>query len=297
MTNVDKIEAIIHSKRNKIERLFALLVLFIMIVFFVIPFFGYSKNTRTNIVGQKKSLINIEKEITYKKRNKVKETETHATVTSNENWFTGYVTDNVNIRKKPNSSSEIYDICKFNTCITYTQYSNEWVKIKYNKNIAYISNRYISNSPCSYMEYNMPINNGFKSYMSFDSITNKSSLQYKIQNKYAYTGKYGIRQVSDRYCIAIGTAFNVQIGDYADLVLENDQIIPVIISDIKSDKDTDCNNIATVHNGCVSEFIVDEYLLKEEIVKCGDVSVAKAEWNSNVAKIKIYNKNIFNEGE
>ena len=47
---------------------------------------------------------------------------------------------------------------------------------------------------------------GFKCYTRYTAITRKSSLQYKIQKEYAYTGDFGIRMVDGRFCIAVGTA-------------------------------------------------------------------------------------------
>lgn len=156
-----------------------------------------------------------------------------------------------------------------------------------------VSKEHIQNeSQC--VEYDVPNNNGFKSFMPYTAITSKESKQYKLQKEYAYTGEYGIRKVDDRYCVAIGTAFNSQIGDYADLVLKNGTIIPVIISDIKADEHTDTNNIATSSNGCVSEFVVDTNVLDKNIEKHGDVSSAKEEWDSEVVVIKVYEKNVFN---
>lgn len=145
-----------------------------------------------------------------------------------------------------------------------------------------------------YTEYKVPTNNGFKSFMPHSSITDKSSKQYKLQNDYAYTDESGFRKVDGRYCIAIGTAFNADIGDHADLILENGEIICVIIADLKADIHTDSKNIATKSNGCVSEFIVDSKQLNKYVKKHGDISHHKEEWNSPVIKIKIYNQNIFN---
>ena len=158
-----------------------------------------------------------------------------------------------------------------------------------------ISNDLLNNedNKIEYTEYEVPENNGFKSFMLHTSITDKSSKQYDLQNNYAYTDESGLRKVDGRYCIAIGTAFNSEIGDYADLILDNGEVICAIISDIKADIHTDSNNIATRSNGCVSEFIVDNNLNKY-VKKHGDISYHKEEWDSPVIKIKIYNQNIFN---
>ena len=276
-----------------------ILMLLLVLAYLVAPSRG--KDTRTNTTERKEkkllTKIEIKKEQvstssrSSKSRNNVRETETTATVI--ENWMIGYVTDNVNIRKEPNTNSEIYGLFDFNTCVTYAQYNNEWIKVKFNDNIAYMSSLYLTDTSCISAEYNVPDNNGFKSYMPYDAITNRESLQYKLQHEYAYSGNCGIRQVNGRYCVAIGTAFGTQIGDYIDLVLENGEVIKAIVSDIKADKDTDYRNIVTMHNGCVSEFIVDTSALMHEINLHGDVSVATTNWNSKVCKIRVYEKNIF----
>ena len=214
----------------------------------------------------------------------------------------GYAICNVNIRKQPTLNSEILDVCNFNKRILYEHYNNDWIKTTIydddcNAITAYIYRKYVADSPCQYIEYSIPANNGFKSYMSYESITDTTSKQYKLQQDYAYVGDCGIRKVNDRYCIAIGTAFNAEIGDYADIILKNDEVIPAIISDIKSDEHTNSDNIFTKVNGCATEFIVDIDMLNAHVKKRGDISYCKKEWNDVAIRIKIYNKNIFDEGE
>lgn len=61
----------------------------------------------------------------------------------------------------------------------------------------------IDNFEQSYTEYQVPSNGGFKSYMPYDKITAETSPQYKLQNQYAYTGEFGIRQIDGRFCVAM----------------------------------------------------------------------------------------------
>ena len=57
----------------------------------------------------------------------------------------GYVKgDNLNVRKEPNTDSEILDVISFNKKIKYSNYNKDWLKIKYNKKIAYVYKKYIS---------------------------------------------------------------------------------------------------------------------------------------------------------
>lgn len=143
-----------------------------------------------------------------------------------------------------------------------------------------------------YKEYTMPSTRGFKSYMSYKAITSTSSPQYKLQSTYAYTGKYGIRQVDDRYCIAIGTFSGASIGTYVDLVLKNGTVIPCIIGDFKANAHTDSRNMMT-SNGCVSEFIVDTGSFNTTAKKMGDASYCNDSWKNPVKSIKVYDKNVF----
>lgn len=78
----------------------------------------------------------------------------------------------------------------------------------------------------NYTTYDIPENRGFKSYMDYRTITSTGSKQFQLQNLYANTGDYGIRMVDDRFCIAVGTHFDAQIGQYLDLILENGSVIP-----------------------------------------------------------------------
>ena len=209
-------------------------------------------------------------------------------VVKKEKYTTGWTTDSVNVRKKPNTKSDILDTYSFNTKIQYTDYDGEWTKIKFKDGYAYMHKNYISKKKNRYKEYSVPETSGFKSFMSYKAITSKSSPQYKLQHEKAYTGKNGIRQVDGRYCVAIGSYFTNEIGALFDLVLENGTVIPCILADQKADKDTDSQNIITRHNGCLSEFIVDVGNLKREIARMGDVSYFNNNWDSPVESIRVY---------
>ena len=206
--------------------------------------------------------------------------------------YTGYLTSNINVRSEPSTDSEILEVYPFNQKIQYQKYNDEWVEIQYKSGIAYICSEYISDEQLDYTEYIAPITSGFKSYMSYTTITSKSSQQYKLQ-KIAYTGTYGIRQYDNRYCVAIGTAFNADVGTYFDLILANGTVIPCIVADIKADRHTDSNNMVTIANGCLTEFIVDSSTLNRKAKRMGDISYCNEDWNSRVEKIRVYDKNVF----
>ena len=206
--------------------------------------------------------------------------------------YTGYLTSNINVRSEPSTDSEILEVYPFNQKIQYQKYNDEWVEIQYKSGIAYVCSEYISDEQLDYIEYIAPTTSGFKSYMSYTAITSKSSPQYKLQQS-TYTGTYGIRQYGDRYCVAIGTAFNADVGTYLDLILTNGTVIPCIVADIKADRHTDSNNMITIANGCLTEFIVDSSALNKNAKSMGDISYCNEDWNSRVEKIRVYDKNVF----
>lgn len=132
--------------------------------------------------------------------------------------------------------------------------------------------------------YWVPNNSGFKSYMPYTAISRWT--QYEIQ-QIAYTNEKGLRMVDGRYCVAIGSHFNCEIGQAFDLILENGVVIPCIMGDQKADSDTDGNNIFT-GNGCCTEFIVDMSCLDHYSKIMGDVSYAYEGWDSPVSMIITY---------
>lgn len=93
-----------------------------------------------------------------------------------------------------------------------------------------------------------------------------------------------------------GTFSNATVGTYIDLILENGTVIPCVVGDFKADIHTDSTNIVTNHNGCVSEFLIDNPVLHTTTKKIGDISYCKEEWKSPVKIIKVYEKNVF-DGE
>ena len=135
--------------------------------------------------------------------------------------------------------------------------------------------------------YTIKNHNGFKSYMSYKKITDESSNQYKLQQN-SETNENGFRIYNNRYCVAIGTAFNADIGQMFDVELKNGTIIPCIVSDIKANCDTDKTNTFT-SQGCCLEFIVDTNNLDKNAKTMGDCSSLCEEWQSPCSQYIIYN--------
>ena len=119
--------------------------------------------------------------------------------------------------------------------------------------------------------YDVPDNNAFKAYMSYTTITSKSSAQYKLQLQ-CTTSTEGFRMYGDRYVIALGTYYTETVGTLVDVYLENGTMIPCIIGDIKANKDTDSANKQVPINGNVVEFIIDTNVMSEDILHSGNIS-------------------------
>ena len=273
-------------KKKLAQKLFFLAIVYSS-TFYSSPVLGEDCNIKTDVAVQEET-TNLTAGIT-----KVMMECTHELSVDSEE-YTGYLTSNINVRSEPSTDSEILEVYPFNQKIQYQKYNDEWVEIQYKSGIAYICSEYISDEQLDYTEYIAPITSGFKSYMPYTAITSKSSPQYKLQ-QIAYTGTYGIRQYDNRYCVAIGTAFNADVGTYFDLILANGTVIPCIVADIKADKHTDLNNMVTKESGCLTEFVVDSGSLNKMAKKMGDISYCSDKWNSRVEKVRVYEKNIFKE--
>lgn len=96
------------------------------------------------------------------------------------------------------------------------------------------------------------------SYMGWQVITSKTSLQYKLRQEAGmnFDGN-GFGIIGGRYVIACTLKFG-NVGDYIDWELEDGTIIPTVVGDIKNEADPGCNEWGH-HNGLsVIEFVVDK---------------------------------------
>ena len=275
--------------KNKIIRVLLFSVIVCLSTLFLPPNVGDEADYYITDVAVQDNTTYLEIETTYSAQEYIKEP-------IDKKYNVGWTTANVNVRNEPSIHSEILEIYKFNTQVEYYKYDDDWVIIKHSSGEAYINMDYISESECDYTDHEAPITSGFKSYMPYTAITSQSSNQYKLQQM-AYTGNYGIRMIDGCYCVAIGTGFNADIGTYFDLILENGTIISCIVGDVKADKHTDKDNMVTVANGCLTEFIVNSSALDRNAKRMGDISYCCDEWNSRVKKIRVYDKNTFEEGK
>ncbi len=138
--------------------------------------------------------------------------------------------------------------------------------------------------------------NGGKTYEPYTTITSVNSWQYKLQQK-AYTNEDGFRMINGRYMIATGSGVSHDIGRYIDIVLENGTVIPCVIGDAKDDAHTDQEfHIMTKKSHCVSEFLVDTSVMNPDLLLSGNMSNYREEWNSEVVKFILYDKNFIIAG-
>lgn len=199
-----------------------------------------------------------------------------------------WTTTNLNIRNMPNTESDIIETLPANTEVETEIFNEEWDIIRYKSRICFINNAFLSDEELNYHIYEVPYASK-KTWMSYKALTAKSSMQYRLQLK-AYTGEYGIRKVDDRYCVALGSYFGAEIGQYFDLILTNGEVISCVMADQKADTHTDVHNIITVNSDCMSEFIVDVGKLEHNAKRDGNMSSIKKEWNSPVKYVRLYEK-------
>lgn len=116
--------------------------------------------------------------------------------------------------------------------------------------------------------------NGFKAYMDYRTITDKTSTQWQMQQA-ATTDENGLRVYEGRYLIAIGTYYADSCGKKLDVELDSGEVIPCIVGDIRQDIHTDeLNQYTPVCDGkaCIVEFIVDVQNIPKKARLMGDIS-------------------------
>jgi hypothetical protein len=197
------------------------------------------------------------------------------------------------IYKKPSVHSEVVKKISFSDKVSGYNYNDKWFCYAVGsedgvEETGYILREALQKSKIASTEYTIPDYKGAKTYMTHKKKNGsarfaKSSRQYALQ-QLAETEEMGFRVVDGRYCVAIGSHFNTQIGQYFDLVLDNGIVIPCVMGDLKSNSHTDASNIITVASGCASEFIVDKDVFRGTVVK------QYKGWESKVKKIIVYDK-------
>ena len=134
--------------------------------------------------------------------------------------------------------------------------------------------------------YNVPLGSGKKTYMDYRCLKGNNP-QTRLQS-ISTTDSTGIRVTNGRYCVAVGSYFNINIGQYFALILQNGTVIKCVKADAKADNHTDSSGIYTVNSGCMSEFIVQTSALNSSAKRMGDISYTFKEWDSPVVKVVVY---------
>lgn len=205
---------------------------------------------------------------------------------------TGYIIEDTSVFIAPHNEAIICDDISWNEEIQYGDYNDNWVIIEKEGGYCFIKKAFVNDKPASYTYFDVS-GDRRKSYMDWKCITDKSSPQYKLQSL-AYTDTNGVRAVNGRYCIALGSYYTHNVGQYVDLVLQNGEVIPCIIGDCKRNRDTTSNHSVGV-DGSVAEFVVETSKLSKSTKTSGDVGDASDGWKSNVSSMIVYNKNIFTD--
>lgn len=201
-------------------------------------------------------------------------------------YIDAWVKSTLNVRKDFDADSEIVDKYHFGKKVSVTYVNKYWAKEK--DTGYYLNRKFLSCIPTDYADYDVPSNNGIKSYMDYRTITYKESKQYKLQEN-ALTENNGIRMVNGRYCIALGSYYTTEIGQYVDVKLENGNVINAILADCKDNNHTDATNRIHKEDSSVVEFVIDKDVMDNEVLTKGDVSHIN-NWDSKVVNIRVYNK-------
>lgn len=134
-------------------------------------------------------------------------------------------------------------------------------------------------------------NTSMKTYMDYRKITDKSSKQYKLQQRDdVYTDSEGFRKIEDSFLVAVGSYYG-SVGDELQIELSNGTVFKAIIGDVKADIHTDSTNRQHKIDHSVVEFIVDTSKLPIMIKKMGDCSYSdKYNLKGDIVNIIAFNQ-------
>ena len=260
-------------------------------IFLISLFISKTELATKNIVADVPTSVEETEVMTYieETTTEIETTTQQKTTTVTQPYRTGYINgNNICVRKRPSKRAKSKEKVFYGKRIRYKKINAKWAKIKAKNVKGYIQIKYISKKVKKGIIHNTIPNYKLHSYMSYKSLSSTTSKQYKLQ-KIAYTGRYGIRQVDGRFCIAMGSYYTTKIGTYIDLELSDGTVIPCVLADCKADIHTDSMNQKT-SDGSLIEFIVDTNYVSNQVRLMGDVSYANDGWQNKVTKIKIYKK-------
>lgn len=129
--------------------------------------------------------------------------------------------------------------------------------------------------------------NGFKSYMDYRKVTDRTSSQWQI----IHSGRLSvypdglIRDNCNRVAVAVGSHFG-NVGDIITVDTETGSFEAVIV-DIKATEDTYLDSIH-ITDGSMVEFVVDVSRLPEDVKRTGNVSKMYDVFNGKVVGVWRY---------
>ncbi|MDO4870601.1 MAG: hypothetical protein Q3996_00680 [Candidatus Saccharibacteria bacterium] len=146
----------------------------------------------------------------------------------------------------------------------------------------------------------------FKSFMSYATITNRTSEQWFLQqSKNSFSTDQGLRAYNYHGktlpMIAVGTSATDTVGKLAQVTFgdgESQSTHLFVVGDIKKNLDTLDDNLTQNVDGSVVEFIVDQPLLTEKqslATTMGDLSYYKDDhfnFSGNVEQLVIFNETV-----
>ena len=126
----------------------------------------------------------------------------------------------------------------------------------------------------------------FKSYMSWRTITNTDSSQYKLQKR-CWTDANGLRRYKTYYVVALGSYYTDHIGERFRITTDDGSEFECVVGDFKADRHTDALNQYTPMDGrkCVVEFVVDMSVLDKTAKRMGDISYIEG-FSGNIESIE-----------
>ena len=136
----------------------------------------------------------------------------------------------------------------------------------------------------------------WKPYARYTAITNKTSPQYKLQQK-AKTDENGLRYVYDedgvkRYCVALGVKWAggtfEDIGRCFDVEMANGAILHCCLGDIKKVEHSQDGAGRFGSRGELLEFQVDQNKLPDIVRKSGDISRLGGAFEGEAVSITAY---------
>lgn len=97
-----------------------------------------------------------------------------------------------------------------------------------------------------------------KTYMGWQTITSRTSAQYKLREKEGMNfDSEGFARIDGRYVVATTTTYG-KVGDKINITQADGTPIYAVIGDIKNQNDSGCNKWGHLEGQCVVEFIVDK---------------------------------------